>query len=346
MTESFCELDDAAEAQSDVKRETLTRYRFTDLYLSRDARFLNSARGLYPVGDHAQTSSSQVVALPPDLQADAAYLLLEIERAFADHRDYEFVMTYDAVQYRCALIGAVGIPAGQNLHWCIRPIGMVQPVLTGLSLSAETIVSLKKAGSFRGLVIVSGFFGSGKSSTATAALLDWVTTQRQSAITFEDPPEFPIMGSFDGGGIIHQVPYKAQDLPLLSSRSKRWAPRFVMFGEIRDGYSALEALQTAVSGPTVVCTIHALDVIQALAAIVRFASHHIPAEEARQMLAASLRLIIHQDLVGGRPVVRKFSLMHQDASAIRNKIESGRFLSLRDDLGDTETAASGSNRHL
>lgn len=346
MTDCFRDLEDFAEVQPLGKRETLTRYRFTDLYLSRDERFLNSARGLYSLAESSQAPSNQVVALPPELQADAAHLLFEVERIFGDHGEYEFVMTYDAVQYRCALIGAADPRPGRDLHWCLRPIGVVQPVLTGLSLSTETVVSLKKAGSFRGLVVVSGFFGSGKSSTATATLVDWVISQRQSAITFEDPPEFPIMGSFEGGGIIHQVPYRATDLPLLASRSKRWAPRFVMFGEIRDGRSAMEALQTAVSGPTVVCTIHSIDLIQALATMARYASQHVPVEEARQMLAASLRLIIHQDLVAGRPVVRKFSLMQQDSSAIRSKIESGRFSSLRDDLGDPEASPTGGNRHL
>lgn len=325
---------------------SLAHHDFTDLFISRDPEFLNSARGLRKNVDDINHTSRQISALPPGLQEDAEHLLKRVEEVFSDEGKPEFVLGYDGIIYRCALIsGALGNGSAAR-HWCLRQVGSKLPDLTGLSLATDTVVSLRKAGNHRGLVVVSGFFGSGKSSTAAATLVDWVKTHQQSAVTFEDPPEFPISKSYEGGGIIHQVPYKEGDLSQLVARSKRWAPRYVMFGEIRDSITAVEALQTSVTGPMVICTIHAIDLIQALATIARYASKHMPADEARQMLGASLRLILHQDLVAGRPVVRKFSLMQQDSSAIRNKIENGKFSSLRDDLGDAEGGGSNGIRHL
>ena len=309
---------------------------FFDIYLSNDERQTPMVRGLRPLNSTTYQGRPGVGALPDCLAGDVGHLLGKVEARFAETGEAEFVVLHDGIYYRCALIaapGTVGIAGPDTCRdWCVRQIGSSAPILGDIELPGDLVSSLRDAGKERGLVIISGSFGSGKSTTASAALLDWVTGNRESAVTFEDPPEFPLAGRYPDGGIIHQVPVTQETLSGSIISARRWSPRYVFLGEIRTPGSAAELLHMAISGPMTLCTVHASDLVQALASLARFAGTAIGDTEARRMIAASLRLVVHQDLSWGHMIARKAVFHAHGMQAMRHKIETGRFNALYEDF--------------
>lgn len=309
---------------------------FFDIYLSNNATQKPMVRGLRPLADAGYERVPGVMFLPDSLQQDASTLLGCIETRFLEAADGEFVVQHDGVHYRASLIAPAGsleaARASACRDWCVRRIGSEAPRLDEVEIPPDIVASLREAGKDRGLVLISGPFGSGKSTTASASVVDWVVVNRESAVTLEDPPEFPIAGRYPGGGIIHQIGITQSNLAESIVHARRWSPRYVFLGEIRTPVSAAELLHLSISGPLTLCTVHASDLVQAIASLARFAGSAIGDEEARRMIAASLRLVVHQDLSWGRMIARRATFHPQGAQAIRNKIETGRFNSLYEDF--------------
>lgn len=327
----------------DQQPESLSAYSFFDIYLTTDPAGRPMARGLRALQADAHEGRIGVTEIPALLQRDTARLLELVEGHFRETSDHEFIVSHDEIIYRCSLIaapGAVRRPAGmQYRDWCLRRVGAEAPILSDLGIPRSILAGLREAGKDRGLVIVSGSFGSGKSTTAAATLLDWVLQNRESAVTFEDPPEFPLAGRYPDGGIIHQVPVSQSTLSGAIISARRWAPRYVFLGEIRTPDAAAELLHMSISGPMTICTLHASDLVQALASLARFAGSSIGDQEARRMIAAAIRLIIHQDLSHGHMIMKQAVFHPLDAPSMRHKIEIGKFNALYEDFTRQATEA-------
>lgn len=296
----------------------------SDIPVARSFGLVKGSRnpGLRDIPEEARDSARELVAL--------------VDAHFLKTGETEFVLQRGDVFYRSALIAA---PAARQTSgpqarrdWCLRRIGSNIPDIAAIGIPDAIRKSLRDAGRDRGLVIVAGPFGSGKSTTASAALVDWVTTNRESGVTLEDPPEFPIGGRYPEGGIIHQVHVTHSTLSGSIVNSRRWAPRYIFLGEIRTPESAAELLHMSISGPLTLCTIHASDPIQAIASLIRFAGSHIGDLEARRIVAASLRLVVHQDLSWGHMISRKIAFPAKGAEPMRAKIELGKLNMLQEDL--------------
>lgn len=154
----------------------------------------------------------------------------------------------------------------------------------------------------RGLVLVVGAAGSGK-STSIASMLDY-RNERQTGhiLTFEDPIEFQFRNK---KSIVNQREI-GSDTPSLESALQtalRQAPDVLFIGEIRDRETMSAALAYALSGHYVLATLHATNCTNAISRI----AHFFP-PETREMLfddiANSLRAVVCQRLVratgGGR----------------------------------------------
>ena len=183
-------------------------------------------------------------------------------------------------------------------------------------------VVLTWADAQRGLIVICGPTGSGKSTTS-AALLRIVNERRNCHIvTIEDPIEFVHQ---DQRALISQREI-GQDTPnnVEAIRAAlRQDPDVILIGEVRDEDTAMTALRAAETGHLVLCTLHTSG---AGATVQRFLDlfGDRNVELARQMLSATLVGIISQRLVpaadGGR---RLNSEVLVNSSRVRDMIANG-----------------------
>jgi twitching motility protein PilT len=188
----------------------------------------------------------------------------------------------------------------------------------------------------RGLILVTGVTGSGKSTTL-AAMVDRVnSTRAEHIITIEDPIEFLHR---DKKGYVNQREVEV-DTPNFSSAlraSLRQDPDVILVGEMRDIETIGTALQAAETGHMVFSTLHTLDAVETINRIIAV----FPPPEQKQIrlqLAAVLRAVISQRLVrridceGRVPAVevmintayvRECILVPEKTRAIRDAISAG-----------------------
>ncbi|NOY74424.1 MAG: PilT/PilU family type 4a pilus ATPase [Kiritimatiellaeota bacterium] len=151
------------------------------------------------------------------------------------------------------------------------------------------------AESERGIIILTGTTGSGKSTTL-AAMLEHVNLNfRKHCITIEDPIEYEFE---DKKSIFEQreVGIDTESFRFALIHSLRQDPDIIMVGEMRDKVSFDAALQAADTGHLVLSTLHATNAAQAITRILDFYEHH-EQESIRIALSMNLRAIISQRLI-------------------------------------------------
>ena len=147
----------------------------------------------------------------------------------------------------------------------------------------------------RGLVLVVGAAGSGKSTTIASMLDHRNELMSGHILTFEDPIEFLFRNK---KSIVNQreIGHDAVTLQIAMKNAMRQAPDVLFIGEIRDRETMGAALAYSMSGHLVVATLHATNSAHALNRVISFYS-----PETRQALfqdlAASLKAIVSQRLV-------------------------------------------------
>jgi twitching motility protein PilT len=220
----------------------------------------------------------------------------------------------------------------------------------------------------RGLVLVTGATGSGKTTTL-AAVIDHINrTRKQHIVTIEDPIE--ILHP-DHGCIVNQreVGLDTTDFMQALRRALRQDPDVILIGELRDAETAQTALQAAESGHLVLSTLHTVDAAETLGRMVEFFPP-TKQQQIRSIMAGVLKGVISQRLLpklgGGRvPAVEIMVTNTRIADLIReNEVESipdaiaeGEFFQMQTFMKalidhvlageiDQETAANASsNRH-
>jgi twitching motility protein PilT len=187
----------------------------------------------------------------------------------------------------------------------------------------------------RGLVLVTGVTGSGKSTTL-AAMIDRINSTRpEHIITIEDPIEFLHR---DKKGFVNQREVEV-DTPSFASAlraSLRQDPDVILVGEMRDLDTIATALHAAETGHMVFSTLHTLDAVETVNRIAVF-----PPSEQKQVrlqLAGTLRAVISQRLIKradaiGRvpavevliatPYIRECILMPEKTRMIKEAIAVG-----------------------
>jgi len=154
----------------------------------------------------------------------------------------------------------------------------------------------------RGLVLVTGATGSGKTTTL-AAVIDHVNrTRRQHIVTIEDPIE--ILHS-DQGCIVNQreVGLDTESFLAAIRRVLRQDPDVILIGELRDAETAETALKAAESGHLVFSTMHTIDAAETINRMIDFFPA-VKQEQIRTILAGVLKGVVSQRLLprveGGR----------------------------------------------
>lgn len=154
----------------------------------------------------------------------------------------------------------------------------------------------------RGLILLVGATGSGKSTTI-ASMLDHRNAQRTGHIlTIEDPIEYLFRSK---KSIVNQreIGTDSESLEVALRNSLRQAPDCILIGEIRDEKTMASAMSYAQSGHLVLATLHANNSYQALNRIMSF----FPVENRHSLLldlSSAIRAIVSQRLIkavdGGR----------------------------------------------
>jgi twitching motility protein PilT len=157
------------------------------------------------------------------------------------------------------------------------------PVISALSLEP------------RGLVLVTGPTGSGKTTTL-AGMVDNINTQREChVITVEDPIE---VLHYDKLAMINQREVRLDTVDFASAMraAMRQDPDVVLVGEMRDPETVKAALAAAETGHFVMSTLHTTDAQETITRIIDFFPPH-EHQQVRLSLAGSLKGIICQRLV-------------------------------------------------
>ena len=147
----------------------------------------------------------------------------------------------------------------------------------------------------RGLVLVTGPTGSGKTTTL-AGMVDHVNASREChVVTIEDPIE---VLHFDKLAMVNQreVRVDTEDFVTAMRAAMRQDPDVILVGEMRDHETVKAALAAAETGHFVMSTLHTTDAAETINRIIDFFPPH-EQKQVRLSLAASLRGIVCQRLV-------------------------------------------------
>ncbi len=294
----------------------------TDLLLvPRSAPVLRLHGALEPVaaaGGEPLGPSDAFDLLSPSLSADR-------RRRFAEGGAVDLSLRVGALgRFRVNLHRTRGGTAA-----AVRVLPKRIPPLAELGLP-ESLYDLTKG--TRGLVLVTGATGSGKTTTL-AALVDRVNrTSRRHVVTIEDPVEYE---HAHGTSIVEQVEVGV-DAPSFAAAlvaALRQDPDVILVGEMRDLETTRAALTAAETGHLVLATLHTNDVPQTVNRITDI----FPAEQqatVRQQLSLALSAVVCQQLVprsdGKGRVVATEVLLATDA--VRAHVRKGTFHQLHTEL--------------
>src|SRR5262249_39285066 len=198
--------------------------------------------------------------------------------------------------------GSFGFNLNQKLDRAaaaVRALPSSVPNLSDLHLppGIEALARLS-----RGLVLIGGPAGSGKSTTLAALIHEINRNQARHIVTIEDPIEYE---HAHVQSILEQVEVgtDAKDFPSALRAALRQAPDILVVGEMRDPESMRIALAAAETGHLVLSTLHATDVAATISRI----ADSFPLERQhtiRQELAMALAAVVTQILLpskqGGR----------------------------------------------
>jgi twitching motility protein PilT len=147
----------------------------------------------------------------------------------------------------------------------------------------------------RGIILLTGTTGSGKSTTL-AAMIDRInSTKPHHIVTLEDPIEYLHR---DKRSIINQreVGMDTESFARAMKRVLRQDPDVILIGEMRDEETVRTALSAAETGHLVLSTLHTLDATETINRIIDFFPPHLQ-QQARVMLASTLRGVVGQRLM-------------------------------------------------
>jgi twitching motility protein PilT len=226
---------------------------------------------------------------PEELKALAEQIMTSRQvREFAEHKESDFAIGVPGVgRFRTNVFQQRG-----TLAFVFRAIPYEVKSVEQLHLpQALDTISLKP----RGLVLVTGVTGSGKSTTL-AAMIQHVNQNRKcNIITIEDPIEFLHR---DGVANVSQREIGSDTLSFDAALRHvlRQDPDVILIGEIRDRITLDTAMKAADTGHLVFSTLHTTDATQTINRIISFFPPH-EHDTVRNLLSTALEAIICLRLV-------------------------------------------------
>jgi twitching motility protein PilT len=196
-----------------------------------------------------------------------------------------------------------------NISFAFRVIPKRVPTMEQLGLPPGV---KRLADEHRGLVLVTGATGSGKTTTL-AAMIDYINhTRKQHIVTIEDPIEI-LHPDIDCIVNQREVGLDTVDFQQALRRALRQDPDVILIGELRDAETAQTALQAAESGHLVFSTLHTVDAAETIGRMIEF----FPTAKQQMIssvLAGVLRGVVSQRLLpkvdGGRVAAVEVMVMN------------------------------------
>lgn len=193
----------------------------------------------------------------------------------------------------------------------------------------------------RGLVVITGATGSGKSTTLAAMIHHINKNQKRHIVTIEDPIEFLHV---DNQSVINQreVGYDTRSFQDALRHVVRQSPDVILIGEMRDQDTMLTAISAAETGHLVLTTLHTVDVFHSLDRIINYFPDHLKTQ-VRQELSlclegiVSMRLLRRADEAGripaleimrATPTIRK-ALVENELWKVREMMQKGREMGMQ-----------------
>ncbi|MFY7949595.1 MAG: type IV pilus twitching motility protein PilT [Gemmatimonas sp.] len=186
----------------------------------------------------------------------------------------------------------------------------------------------------RGMVLVTGVTGSGKSSTMAALVNEINASYEKHILTLENPIEF-LHGDLRSSVTQREVGIDTDSFRMGLRAALRQDPDVILIGEMRDAETIDTAMKAAETGHLLISTLHTPD---AQSTIMRIVAMFPPEEQAvvRMRLAESLHAVVSQRLLPrksgqGRVVAAEVMIV---TSTIRDLIAEGNITEIRDYMAD------------
>ncbi len=234
---------------------------------------------------------SEVALTPQELAEVATYLMDEKQQKifFEDRREVDLAYAVEGLaRFRTNAMWQRGLP-----EIIMRVIPQVIPRIEDINM--PTAVLKQIAMEQRGLILVTGITGSGKSTTLAALINEMNLNRAAHIVTVEDPIEF-----------VHQdkkssVTQREVGLDTESFKSAlkyvlRQDPDIILIGEMRDVETVQAAITSAETGHLVLSTLHTMDTIQTIERILDFFQPD-QQNQIRIQLSNTIRAVISQRLV-------------------------------------------------
>jgi twitching motility protein PilT len=290
---------------------------FTDMYVSASAAWLSGVPG-----------TLDPTPAPPEFSAEIRDLRTMCEDLLRKHGRDDFSLRHWDTAYRASVIKSI-----DGLIFVLRRFPESIPPIQKLGIHQVLVDRMLKPG-LSGLIVVSGAFGQGKTTTSSSIVAGRLSKLGGVAVTIEDPPEMPLHGKH-GEGVCFQTWVERGGFADACRKATRWAPSMILLGEVRDAETAVEALRAAVNGRLVICTTHAENPIMAIERIYALATSAGSAgssEDVAALLASGLTAVIHQRFASQGDEKRLFVdalwVDGEDATSIRATITQRKFVQL------------------
>jgi twitching motility protein PilT len=255
----------------------------SDLHLKAGSHPVIRVDGrLLPLTDQKRLMQEDTIAM--------AFSIMSARQKQKFKDNFELDMAYSVPglgRFRCSVFqqrGTVGL--------VLRVIPV--KILTIRDLALPPVLE-QIAGERRGLILVTGTTGSGK-STSLAAVIDFInSTRTEHIMTIEDPIEFLHR---DKKSLVNQreVEVDTKSFALALRAALRQDPDVILVGEMRDYETIETALTAAETGHLVLSTLHTLDATETVNRIISVFPPH-QQKQIRLQLASVLKAIISMRLV-------------------------------------------------
>ena len=223
----------------------------------------------------------------------------EIRRLVKQASSEEGTITYEGMRMRYVVMSSEG-----EVWASMRAVPLDVPDFEKLGLNPQFVRKMRGMAKKKGLIIVGGKTGDGKTTTCVSLLKGFLERHGGMLYTIEDPPEYGLQGAINEKAFCLQYEIRDNDDWAKAAKSAmRSRPDYILFGEIRTPEAAENLLKTLTSGHLVVATIHAGQVSDTIAALMQLAEHKL-GKVARDSLADRLLAAVHQTMTADGPDIR------------------------------------------